>query len=110
MLRRSYSEKSLNSLNKLQKYEDTLIKIERSIIHIENIINLDNYVELINQLAQLNGNIDKIQYEGIDSIITAELITGKVKIKRIRKFLNLKCEIIRQKILDINIFLNQVRE
>ena len=109
MLKLNYSYKSLQALNALQKHEDSLIQIEQKIIYIENTININNYISLIDRLAQLNGDIDKIQYEGIDSIITADLNSGKIKIKNIRKYLNSKCEIIRKKIIDIHTFLNQLK-
>lgn len=107
MLRRNYSENSLLALYKLQQYEKDLLEIETKIIYIETHITLSNYKDLLDKLAQLNGDLDKIQFEGIDSIITVELNTGKYRIKKIRKHLNSKCEIIRQKILDIHTLLHR---
>ena len=109
MFPRIYNQKSLDALNKLQTYGDSLIRIERNIIYIENILNINNYKELMSQISQLNGNVDKIQYEGIDSIITAELdLHSKQKIKKNRKELNSKCELIRQSIIEIYTFLNKI--
>lgn len=110
MFRQYYSSNSLKALDQLQKYEDSLTEIENSLIYIENNITKNNYTLLIDKLSQLNGDIDKIQFNGIDSIITIQLISGKQKIKNTKKYLNLKCGIMIQKIIDLDLILKQYKK
>ena len=55
-----------------------------------------------NDCAQMIGNLDKLQYEQIDAVITAELKSGKHDAKELRKSLNQRCEKIRSRLLKLH--------
>ena len=56
-----------------------------------------NVIELRNNLRQIMGNLDKFQYSKVDSVITADLHSGKDEAKARRKACNKSCDEIREK-------------
>ena len=58
--------------------------------------------ELVNELVQVSGTLDKIQFEGVDAIITAELTSGKAAARNRRKGLNVRCESLRTMALALH--------
>ena len=48
----------------------------------------DELVAIKNQLAALNGQLDKLQFQGIDSVVTGPLTSGKEQARAQRKGLN----------------------
>ena len=56
---------------------------------------LEGLLETRNACRQWSGNLEKFQYVKVDSIITAELTTGKEEAKMKRKTLNKHCEELR---------------
>ena len=55
-----------------------------------------------NQLAQLSGTLDELQYGKVDAVVTAELHSGKENAKESRKSCNRKCEQLRERILKLH--------
>ncbi len=105
---RTYSNNSITSLNKLIEYKNMLIQIEQEIINIENNINSNNYKILLSKITQLNGKLDNLQFNKIDSISTHNLKSGKNEVRQTRKFLNSKCKIIRNNLLKLYYFLKDL--
>ena len=62
----------------------------------------DDLTHMKNELAQLNGTLEKLQFNEIDSIVTADLNTGKLQVKAKRKGLNSECEKVRENIKEVN--------
>ena len=48
----------------------------------------DELVGIKNSLAALNGQLDKLQFQGIDSVVTGPLTSGKEQARAQRKGLN----------------------
>ena len=84
------SEKALMSLESLNEqlvtYEDELHRAED--IYSKMYDSADELIKIKNDLAQLNGKVDKLQMVGIDGVITAELHSGRDVAKTTRKELN----------------------
>ena len=51
--------------------------------------------------AQFNGSLEKFQYVKVDSIVTADLRTGKEEAKQRRKKMNKQCEKLREGVKDL---------
>jgi len=100
------SPRSAAALNKLQRYNQEVEDLENEVADIEAA--LQDYprtprarlLEAKDQIAQMNGNLEKLQYSGVDSIITAELASGKERAKEKRKALNQRCDALRERILQ----------
>jgi TolA-binding protein len=100
------SPRSAAALNKLQRYNQEVEDLENEVADIEAA--LQDYprtprarlLEAKDQIAQMNGNLEKLQYSGVDSIITAELESGKERAKEKRKALNQRCDALRERILQ----------
>jgi hypothetical protein len=59
------------------------------------------------ELAQLNGNIEKLQCTGIDAVVTAELTSGKTEAKEQRKGLTKRADTLQKKALELKKRLEQ---
>lgn len=100
------SPRSAAALNKLQRYNQELEDLENEVADMEAA--LQDYprtprtrlLEAKDQIAQMNGSLEKLQYSGVDSIITAELESGKERAKEKRKSLNQRCDALRERILQ----------
>lgn len=100
------SPRSATALNKLERYNQEVQELEEEVAGIESA--LQDYprtprarlLEAKDQIAQMNGNLEKLQYNGVDSIITAELESGKERAKEKRKALNQRCDVLRERILQ----------
>mmetsp|Transcript_16327 Transcript_16327/g.30527 ORF Transcript_16327/g.30527 Transcript_16327/m.30527 type:complete len:124 (-) Transcript_16327:43-414(-) len=55
----------------------------------------EQLIQTRNECRQWSGNLEKFQYVKVDSIITADLTTGKEEAKVKRKELNKHCEELR---------------
>ncbi|KDO31834.1 hypothetical protein SPRG_03754 [Saprolegnia parasitica CBS 223.65] len=104
----SASEAALQSLNNLQL---AIAKLERRVKEIEWQVAVHNatanvpkkeLVESKDAIAQMCGSLDKLQFNGVDGIITADLVTGKADIRDQRKLLNKQCESIRTTMLSLH--------
>ena len=84
------SEKALISLENLNeelvRHECALEEAER--VFTEHYDDRDQLLRIKNELALLNGKVDKLQMVGIDGVITAELNSGRQVAKTTRKELN----------------------
>ena len=58
--------------------------------------------KIINDLAQVSGNLDKLQFSGVDSVITAELQSGQQNARERRKNLNRAAEELRERIIKLH--------
>jgi len=100
------SPRSVSALAKLEDYAHDADALEKLLAGVE--LCLQDYprtprarlLEAKDQIAQMNGNLEKLQYNGVDSIITAELESGKEKAKEKRKALNQRCDSLRERILQ----------
>ncbi|GMI25900.1 hypothetical protein TeGR_g751 [Tetraparma gracilis] len=54
-------------------------------------------IEKRNELRQHCGNLEKFQTVKVDSVVTAELNTGKDEAKQRRKSVNARCEALRER-------------
>lgn len=100
------SPRSVSALAKLEDFAHDADALEKLLAGVE--LCLQDYprtprarlLEAKDQIAQMNGNLEKLQYNGVDSIITAELESGKEKAKEKRKALNQRCDSLRERILQ----------
>lgn len=44
-----------------------------------------------------------LQYAGVDSIVTAELDTGREMAKKTRKSMNMRCDDLRERVLELSV-------
>jgi len=103
---RQYSISSENALMHLSTLSKALRRMERQVYKIEEQFEMklekDELLVFKTTIAQLVGMLDKLQFNGIDSVITAQLQSGKEKAREKRKTLNQRCEKLRQKILTVH--------
>ncbi len=96
------------ALSKLEEYAQEVQRLETEVDGIEAAMSdyprtpRARLLECKDQIAQMNGNLEKLQYAGVDSIITADLDTGKELAKEKRKALNQRCDALRERILGIS--------
>lgn len=107
------SPQSATALQQLESYADQLEGLENEVMHVEAVIGNSKasrvrLLEAKDQIAQTNGYLEKLQYAGVDSIITAELNSGKELAREKRKALNARCDILRERLLAASQKLNKV--
>lgn len=98
------SPQSATALQQLESYADQLEGLENEVMHVETVIGNSKasrvrLLEAKDQIAQTNGYLEKLQYAGVDSIITAELDSGKELAREKRKALNQRCDQLRERLL-----------
>lgn len=102
--RGNVSPSSTAALNKLDHFSQQLQGLEAQVDIIESTlaeadIQRTRLLEVKDEIAQLNGTLEKLQYVGVDSVVCAELNTGKELAKANRKKLNQQCDELRDRIL-----------
>jgi hypothetical protein len=55
----------------------------------------------LDSIAQLNGHLEKLQFSGLDGVVTQELTSGKDEARLQRKGLNGQCEELRGRLQDL---------
>ncbi|OQR93765.1 hypothetical protein ACHHYP_02310 [Achlya hypogyna] len=108
---RAYSSSSEAALQSISNLQLAIVKIERRVKEIEWQVTVHNatakvprkeLAEAKDALAQLCGTLDKLQFNGVDGIITADLVSGKDHVRDQRKQLNRQCETIRTTMLSLH--------
>ena len=56
----------------------------------------------LSQLAQLNGKLDRFQFESVDAVATGDLSSGKSDAKAMRKDLNAGVDALRVRINELH--------
>mmetsp|Transcript_53243 Transcript_53243/g.147593 ORF Transcript_53243/g.147593 Transcript_53243/m.147593 type:complete len:111 (-) Transcript_53243:282-614(-) len=54
------------------------------------------------QLAQLNGKLDRFQFESVDAVATGDLSSGKSDAKAMRKALNAGVDVLRERVTALH--------
>eukprot|EP00622_Pseudochattonella_farcimen_P003439 FR738618.1.p1 GENE.FR738618.1~~FR738618.1.p1 ORF type:complete len:140 (+),score=15.95 FR738618.1:76-495(+) len=67
----------------------------------------EELLQIKSELAQLNGALDKFQFESIDGVMTGDLDTGKLEAKSQRKKLNNDVDRLRTKVAGLHKNLSQ---
>ncbi|RHY18867.1 hypothetical protein DYB25_005903 [Aphanomyces astaci] len=108
---RIYSNASESALDQLTELQSLVNRLERKVKEVEWQVTVHNasptipraqLIESKNSLAQMVGSLDKLQYSGIDGVITAQLKSGKDCVRDQRKALNKHCETLRATILTLH--------
>lgn len=88
---------ALEKLDELQRDYD---KLETQVAAIETLLSQEEAgVEAKNRCAQLNGDVDKLQFAGVDSVLTSELPEKlKAEAKAKRKALNAALDALRRRV------------
>lgn len=104
--KRLYSLASSNSMAKVQLLENQFLLLVEKLKEITDSVSGNNskhkttLLYAKNQLAQICGDIDKFQFEKIDSISTGDLESGHSVVKTRRKSLNKRCDLLRSTALS----------
>src|SRR4051812_11173869 len=93
---RTLSVKSSKALNTLDALRTTLTDYETECTELQeelkgssnNNNNSQNILSIKNRLAQMNGEVEKLQNRGIDAVETFDLVSAKTEAKQERKELN----------------------
>ena len=102
--RRRHSMASTKALDNLQKLKDRLEGLNRQVVAIVTQLSDGSFTcrpqvhKAVGTIAQLNGNVDKLQFNGVDGIITADLTSARDDVKAGRKALNKACDELRIRI------------
>lgn len=100
---RKYSTKSQEAILSLLELKQSIQSMENQISEIEKSqVPQDKKAKMVNDLRQLSGSLDRLQYSGVDGVITAELNSGKTNAKELRRSLNQRCEDLRDRILSLH--------
>lgn len=103
---RKYSARSNNAVEELVNLKSSLIQMEQMVDHISSYANQNHdhqtVGKILSDLAQISGSLDKLQYNGVDGVITAELVSGRENARQRRRSLNGHCERVRQRVLDLH--------
>ncbi|OQR94734.1 hypothetical protein THRCLA_22215 [Thraustotheca clavata] len=108
---RSFSSSSEAALQNISTCKEAIVTLERRVKEIEWQVTVHNatsgvskeeLIESKETIAQLYGSLDKLQYHGVDGIITADLKTGKDHVREQRKELNRQCESIRTLMMSLH--------
>lgn len=112
-LERKLSTDSHNVLLLLCDLKEKVLAIEEELGYLEarvtapsSALTSDLCISTKNDLAQLSGTLDQLQYGQVDAVVTAELQSGKENAKESRKSCNRKCEQLRKRILQLHAKLN----
>ncbi|KAF0716768.1 Aste57867_2676 [Aphanomyces stellatus] len=108
---RIYSNASESALDQLADLQTLVNRLERKVKEIEWQVTVHSatptvpradLVESKDSIAQMVGSLDKIQFNGIDGVITAQLKTGKESVRDQRKALNKHCEGLRATMMTLH--------
>ena len=91
--RRKMSALSNEALTQLDTYDSKIAAIQTQVTAFRARCaapgaGRDELVGIKNRLAGLNGQLDKLQFQGIDSVVTGPLTSGKAQARAQRKGLN----------------------
>ena len=93
---RKFSQISVKAITSLEGYENQMQGLADELSALEELIAnaavQSECTKAKSRLAQMNGDLEKLQFVKIDSIITAELTSGNAEAKALRKDLNRRCE------------------
>ncbi|GMH97726.1 hypothetical protein TrST_g160 [Triparma strigata] len=100
---------TVNSLKTLGKIEELEAELDVFVKTLQkNYKKVRSHVSSAKELlsvksaaAQFNGSLEKFQYVKVDSIVTADLRTGKEEAKQRRKKMNKQCEKLREGVKDL---------
>ncbi|GMI11725.1 hypothetical protein TrLO_g5507 [Triparma laevis f. longispina] len=99
-MQRRQTVQSAAALSKLAVLDTEISQFEASYSNFSSVLSsststIEQLTQTRNECRQWSGNLEKFQYVKVDSIITAELSTGKDEAKAKRKELNKHCEELR---------------
>ena len=110
-LGRKYSINSENALSDLQRCEVKLEAFEAEVARIEAALlglsasSAEDALACKNRLAVLSGEVEKLQFGKIDSIMTGGLRTGKAVAKDSRKGLNVRADSLGARVRELHTLL-----
>lgn len=81
-------------MEQLTEFERQYTEIDHAVTDIEDALNCQQIThgKARDDLAQLEAKLDKLQFNGVDSIDTFELQTGKEQARALRKVLTRRAE------------------
>jgi hypothetical protein len=108
---RKLSTLSASTLQTLGGLKMTLDHYEKQLLTANSLVHTGGSSERLlamrGELAQLNGNIEKLQCTGIDAVVTAELRSGKTEAKEQRKDLTKRADKLQKNAAELNEQLEQ---
>ncbi|CAK4309035.1 unnamed protein product [Aphanomyces euteiches] len=108
---RIYSNASESALDQLSELQTSFDNLARKVKEIEWQVTVHNATPTVSRsdlleskdaIAQMVGALDKLQYNGIDGVITAQLKSGKERVRDQRKALNRHCEALRTSMMSLH--------
>jgi hypothetical protein len=106
---------SLQAISELGKHQARFDELEQKVHVIQDKMEASAFTtrlelnQKISELAQVNGNLEKLQFVGIDGVTTQDLSSGKDEARSTRKKLNTACEALKDQIGDMRPTLLELR-